>query len=96
MTFYADLLSAMTARLRMKGDNLYYDIKISENERVVAYEEDQGDDGYCETCSYVYDFIRYTVENSAGERRDVEERNVSLSELLRDLEHYDDEMQRND
>ena len=88
MTFYDDMLAAMTARLRVRPDSLYYDVTITDDERVVAYVEDQGDDGYCETCSYIYDFVRYTVENSKGEQRDLEERNVDLGELLRDLGNY--------
>lgn len=88
MTFQDDLLAAMTARLRANPHYLDYDAAFADDEAVVAYEEDEYVDGYCETCFYSYDFIRYTIENSAGEQRTMQEREVDLGDLLRDLVNY--------
>lgn len=90
MSFYDEMLAAMTNRLRAQPTSLFYSLEIADDERVVAYKEDQGDDGFCETCSYIYDFVLYTVENEAGEQREIEERNTDLGTLLRDLERYSD------
>lgn len=100
MTFYDDMLAAMTTRLRADPGLFhsfvsYTAAPVSDDENVVAYKEDSVESGYCETCWYAEEIIEYTLENSAGEKRLVFEY-ADLGSLLRGLEHHSGEVQRDD